>query len=199
MDFQTCYQYDPSARKRDGPVKRRKIEPLQGLQTSWPLRRSLYQRLWAKQQARLKVCLFFPFPTDQSNKTRSYYSKSTNLPSVRFLLSSKPQTLSQPLAEYLRPLFSLVQALHHMPCYFRNFPTESVKRIKVSLFLWHLAWHRISRHCSRISSRRGHLQTLSLMMRTRSIQSSQRGSEHDFWITTFNYCTTTYRRRTCLE
>lgn len=135
MDFQTCYQYDPSSRKRDGPVKRRKIEPLQGLQTSWPLRRSLYQRLWAKQQARLKVCLFFPFPTDQSNKTRSYYSKSTNLPSVRFLLSSKPQTLSQPLAEYLRPSFLLVRALHHMPCYFRNFPTESVKRSKASLFL----------------------------------------------------------------
>ncbi|THZ88881.1 hypothetical protein D6C84_00522 [Aureobasidium pullulans] len=57
MDFQTCYQYDPSARKRDGPVKRRKVEPLQGLQTSWPLRRSLYQRLWAKQQARLKILL----------------------------------------------------------------------------------------------------------------------------------------------
>ncbi|KAI5210842.1 hypothetical protein E4T38_01930 [Aureobasidium subglaciale] len=57
MDFQTCYAYDPAARKKDVVVKRRRIEPLQGLQTSWPLRRSLYQRLWAKQQARLKNLL----------------------------------------------------------------------------------------------------------------------------------------------
>ncbi|KAI5236205.1 hypothetical protein E4T43_08790 [Aureobasidium subglaciale] len=57
MDFQTCYAYDPAARKKDGAVRRRRIEPLQGLQTSWPLRRSLYQRLWAKQQARLKNLL----------------------------------------------------------------------------------------------------------------------------------------------
>ncbi|KAG9531838.1 hypothetical protein KCU93_g1512, partial [Aureobasidium melanogenum] len=57
MDFQTCYIYDPAARGKDGPVKKRRIEPLQGLQTSWPLRRSLYQRLWAKQQARLKNLL----------------------------------------------------------------------------------------------------------------------------------------------
>ena len=55
MDFQTCYAYDPAARNTDRPVKKRRIEPLQGLQTSWPLRRSLYQRLWAKQQHRLKV------------------------------------------------------------------------------------------------------------------------------------------------
>jgi origin recognition complex subunit 3 len=55
MDFQTCYVYDPAARNNDRPVKRRRIEPLQGLQTSWPLRRSLYQRLWAKQHLRLKV------------------------------------------------------------------------------------------------------------------------------------------------
>jgi origin recognition complex subunit 3 len=64
MDFQTCYVYNPSARKNDRPVKRRRIEPLQGLQTSWPLRRSLYQRLWAKQQHRLKVdiSILIPFP-----------------------------------------------------------------------------------------------------------------------------------------
>jgi origin recognition complex subunit 3 len=55
MDFQTCYAYDPTARNNHRPVKRRRIEPLQGLQTSWPLRRSLYQRLWAKQHLRLKV------------------------------------------------------------------------------------------------------------------------------------------------
>lgn len=60
MDFQTCYAYDPSARCKSRPVKKRKVEPLQGLQTSWPLRRSLYQQLWAKQQARLKVTLFLP-------------------------------------------------------------------------------------------------------------------------------------------
>lgn len=60
MDFQTCYVYDPSARSKDRPVKKCPTEPLQGLQTSWPLRRSLYQRLWAKQQARLKVGLFLP-------------------------------------------------------------------------------------------------------------------------------------------
>lgn len=58
MDFQTCYVYDPAARNADRPVKKRRIEPLQGLQTSWPLRRSLYQRLWAKQQQRLKVNIF---------------------------------------------------------------------------------------------------------------------------------------------
>jgi hypothetical protein len=58
MDFQTCYVYDPSARNQDRPVKRRRIEPLQGLQKSWPLRRSLYQRLWAKQHQRLKVDMY---------------------------------------------------------------------------------------------------------------------------------------------
>ncbi|KAI4726387.1 hypothetical protein E4T49_05869 [Aureobasidium sp. EXF-10728] len=57
MDFQTCYVYDPSARNNSRPVKKRRIEPLQALQTSWPLRRSLYQRLWDKQQARLKNLL----------------------------------------------------------------------------------------------------------------------------------------------
>jgi hypothetical protein len=62
MDFQTCYVYDPSARNNDRPVKRRRIEPLQGLQTSWPLRRSLYQRLWAKQQHRLKVDISMLIP-----------------------------------------------------------------------------------------------------------------------------------------
>jgi len=55
MDFQTCYVYDPAARNTDRPVEKRRVEPLQGLQTSWPLRRSLYQRLWTKQQHRLKV------------------------------------------------------------------------------------------------------------------------------------------------
>ncbi|KAK6001598.1 hypothetical protein QM012_002929 [Aureobasidium pullulans] len=57
MDFQTCYVYDPSSRNKDRPVKKRRVEPLQGLQTSWLLRRSLYQQLWAKQQARLKNLL----------------------------------------------------------------------------------------------------------------------------------------------
>jgi hypothetical protein len=139
MDFQTCYVYDPSARNNDRPVKRRRIKPLQGLQTSWPLRRSLYQRLWAKQQHRLKVdaiCMlvpFFFFDTDGYN--RVYFWKLTNRPSIRFLLLSSPLFLSQPLARFLRPSSSLVQALHHTLCSSPNCLPVSAKLTEASLFL----------------------------------------------------------------
>lgn len=54
MDFETCYVYKPSSRQDTRPNKRRRVEP-SGLHSSWPLRRSVYQRLWSEQEQRLKV------------------------------------------------------------------------------------------------------------------------------------------------
>lgn len=136
MDFQTCYVYDPSARNNDRLVKRRRIEPLQGLQTSWPLRRSLYQRLWAKQHHRLKVDVYkfsFIFYTDNHN--RVYFWKLTNQPSTRSLLLSNPPFLNQPLARFLQQSSSLVQVLHHTPYFSLNCPAALARLTEVSLSL----------------------------------------------------------------
>ncbi|GAB7354040.1 hypothetical protein MBLNU459_g4622t2 [Dothideomycetes sp. NU459] len=53
MSFEDCYVYVPVGRKDSRPTKKRRVGEL-GLQSSWPLRQSLYQRLWSDQHQRLQ-------------------------------------------------------------------------------------------------------------------------------------------------
>ena len=55
MDFETCYVYKSAIHKEGRPNKRRRIEEVSGLHSSWPIRKSIYQREWTEQKQSLEV------------------------------------------------------------------------------------------------------------------------------------------------
>ncbi|KAG8623528.1 hypothetical protein KVT40_008504 [Elsinoe batatas] len=59
MDFETCYVFSPGQEDTEAtpPAKRRRIGERRGLQSSWPRRRALYDKLWSEHQAKLQHAL----------------------------------------------------------------------------------------------------------------------------------------------
>lgn len=53
MEYEKCYVYQPDD---DRPAKRKRTE-LQGLQTTWPLRKKAYHEAWSAQQRRIEETL----------------------------------------------------------------------------------------------------------------------------------------------
>lgn len=54
MEYEGCYVFQPREDRR--PAKRRRTET-HGLQTSWPIRRKIYEKLWGEQAQKLRVGL----------------------------------------------------------------------------------------------------------------------------------------------